>query len=190
MRPEISISHNDAGGLSTVMELPGSMEPKKNAFQLSVPLLTAAAWKELAMSLRERFQVSSTAVIAKMTTRTATDKTGHPCSTRHGAGSGRGGRSSTSVRSQSRSTPSRGPGLRAGNVVRVPMSWRSFAMSEGRSRSTERPSPSVGSEHPGTEQREPGEGGHGGADHDRRQIGNRRGPGHQPGNGQRRRGQQ
>jgi len=32
-----------AGGLSTVMKLPGSIEPKKNAFQLFVPALTAAA---------------------------------------------------------------------------------------------------------------------------------------------------
>ena len=37
------MTHSDAGGLSTVMKLPGSSEPKRKAFQLSVPLLTAAA---------------------------------------------------------------------------------------------------------------------------------------------------
>ena len=41
--PESSITHSAAGGLSTVMNDPGSSEPKKNAFQLSVPLFTAAA---------------------------------------------------------------------------------------------------------------------------------------------------
>ena len=43
IRPESSITHRAAGGLSTVMKEPGSSEPKKNAFQLSVPLFTAAA---------------------------------------------------------------------------------------------------------------------------------------------------
>ena len=42
-RPESSITHNDAGGLSTVMKLPGSSDPNRNAFQLSVPLLHVAA---------------------------------------------------------------------------------------------------------------------------------------------------
>ena len=42
-RPDSSMTHRAAGGLSTVMNEPGSREPKKNAFQLSVPLLTAAA---------------------------------------------------------------------------------------------------------------------------------------------------
>ena len=32
--------HNDAGGLSTVMKLEESSEPKNHAFQLSVPLST------------------------------------------------------------------------------------------------------------------------------------------------------
>ena len=43
IRPESSMTHRAAGGLSTVMKEPGSSEPKKNAFQLSVPLFTAAA---------------------------------------------------------------------------------------------------------------------------------------------------
>ena len=42
-RPESSITHSDAGGLSTVMNDARSKDPNKNAFQLSVPLLTAAA---------------------------------------------------------------------------------------------------------------------------------------------------
>jgi hypothetical protein len=42
-RDEISISHNDAGGLSTVMWLAVSSEPNRNAFQLWVPAWTAAA---------------------------------------------------------------------------------------------------------------------------------------------------
>jgi len=36
------MTHNDAGGLSTVMKLAPSNEPKKNAFQLVVPAWTAA----------------------------------------------------------------------------------------------------------------------------------------------------
>ena len=40
---ESPCSHSAAGGLSTVMKLPGSMEPKKSAFQLTDALLTAAA---------------------------------------------------------------------------------------------------------------------------------------------------
>ena len=43
IRPEISIGHSEAGGLSTVMKLDESNEPKKNAFQLLVPAWTAAA---------------------------------------------------------------------------------------------------------------------------------------------------
>ena len=43
IRPEISMTHREAGGLSTVMNEDGSSEPKKKAFQLSVPLFTAAA---------------------------------------------------------------------------------------------------------------------------------------------------
>ena len=42
IRPERSISHSEAGGLSTVMKLPASKEPKKKAFQLLVPASTAA----------------------------------------------------------------------------------------------------------------------------------------------------
>ena len=42
IRPEISITHSDAGVLSTVMKLEESKEPKKNAFQLLVPASTAA----------------------------------------------------------------------------------------------------------------------------------------------------
>jgi len=43
IRPEISMTQSDAGGLSTVMKEDRSSEPKKKAFQLSVPLFTAAA---------------------------------------------------------------------------------------------------------------------------------------------------
>jgi len=43
IRAERICTHRAAGGLSTVMKLPGSIEPKKNAFQLFVPALTAAA---------------------------------------------------------------------------------------------------------------------------------------------------
>src|SRR2546429_5307062 len=42
IRPESSISQSAAGGLSTVMKLPASKEPKKKAFQLLVPATTAA----------------------------------------------------------------------------------------------------------------------------------------------------
>ena len=37
------MTQRDAGGLSTVMNEDWSSDPKKNAFQLSVPLFTAAA---------------------------------------------------------------------------------------------------------------------------------------------------
>src|ERR1700677_2268724 len=43
IRPDSAITHSDAGGLSTVMKLDESSEPKKNAFQLLVPAWTAAA---------------------------------------------------------------------------------------------------------------------------------------------------
>ncbi len=43
IRPDTSITHSEAGGLSTVMKLDESNEPKKNAFQLFVPAWTAAA---------------------------------------------------------------------------------------------------------------------------------------------------
>src|ERR1700753_3265879 len=36
IRPDSSITHKDAGGLSTVIELPASSEPKKNALQILV----------------------------------------------------------------------------------------------------------------------------------------------------------
>ena len=42
MRAEISITHREAGGLSTVMKFEESDEPKKKAFQLLVPAWTAA----------------------------------------------------------------------------------------------------------------------------------------------------
>ena len=42
IRPEISMTHNEAGGLSTVMKFDESEEPKKKAFQLLVPACTAA----------------------------------------------------------------------------------------------------------------------------------------------------
>ena len=41
-RTDSAIAHSDAGGLSTVIELAASEEPKKNAFQLSEPAWTAA----------------------------------------------------------------------------------------------------------------------------------------------------
>ena len=41
-RAEISITHSEAGGLSTVMKLDASEDPKKKAFQLLVPAWTAA----------------------------------------------------------------------------------------------------------------------------------------------------
>ena len=43
IRPDSSMTHSDAGVLSTVMKLEESNEPKKNAFQLRVPACTAAA---------------------------------------------------------------------------------------------------------------------------------------------------
>ena len=42
IRAEISIGHRKAGGLSTVMKLDESEEPKNIAFQLFVPAWTAA----------------------------------------------------------------------------------------------------------------------------------------------------
>ncbi len=42
-RPDSSITHSDAGVLSTVMKLLESSEPNRNAFQLLVPAWTAAA---------------------------------------------------------------------------------------------------------------------------------------------------
>ncbi len=42
MRADSSITQRAAGGLSTVMKLEASDEPKKNAFQLLVPAWTAA----------------------------------------------------------------------------------------------------------------------------------------------------
>ena len=42
IRPDSPITHSDAGGLSTVMKLDESREPKKKAFQLRVPACTAA----------------------------------------------------------------------------------------------------------------------------------------------------
>ena len=42
IRAESSMTHRAAGGLSTVMKLAASEEPKKNAFQLLVPAWTAA----------------------------------------------------------------------------------------------------------------------------------------------------
>ncbi len=42
-RAESPISINDSGGLSTVMKLPGSIDPKNQAFQLSAPERAAAA---------------------------------------------------------------------------------------------------------------------------------------------------
>ena len=42
IRPESSMTQKAAGGLSMVMKELGSSGPKKNAFQLSTPLFTAA----------------------------------------------------------------------------------------------------------------------------------------------------
>jgi hypothetical protein len=41
-RAESSMTHSDAGGLSTVMKFDESKDPKKNAFQLVAPACTAA----------------------------------------------------------------------------------------------------------------------------------------------------
>ncbi len=43
IRPDRAITHSEAGGLSTVIALAESSEPKKNAVQLCVPAWTAAA---------------------------------------------------------------------------------------------------------------------------------------------------
>ena len=42
IRAERSMTHSEAGGLSTVMKLEESDEPKKKAFQLLLPAWTAA----------------------------------------------------------------------------------------------------------------------------------------------------
>ena len=42
-RADSAITQSAAGGLSTVIALAASNEPKKNAFQLFVPACTAAA---------------------------------------------------------------------------------------------------------------------------------------------------
>ncbi len=42
MRAEISMGHKKAGGLSTLMKLEESEDPKNMAFQLLVPACTAA----------------------------------------------------------------------------------------------------------------------------------------------------
>jgi hypothetical protein len=42
-RAESPISQSESGGLSTVMKLPGSSEPKNQAVQLSLPAFAAAA---------------------------------------------------------------------------------------------------------------------------------------------------
>ena len=42
-RADRPIAHNDSGGLSTVMKLPGSSEPKNHAVQLSLAARAAAA---------------------------------------------------------------------------------------------------------------------------------------------------
>jgi hypothetical protein len=42
-RADSPISHSDSGGLSTVMNDPGSSAPKNHAFQLSLPAFAAAA---------------------------------------------------------------------------------------------------------------------------------------------------
>ncbi len=41
-RAESSMTHSDAGALSTVTKLAASNEPNRNAFQLLVPACTAA----------------------------------------------------------------------------------------------------------------------------------------------------
>ena len=43
IRAEAAITHSEAGGLSTVITLPASSEPKKKASQLWVIACTAAA---------------------------------------------------------------------------------------------------------------------------------------------------
>ena len=41
-RTDRAINHREAGGLSTVMELPAASEPNRKAFQLCEPACTAA----------------------------------------------------------------------------------------------------------------------------------------------------
>jgi hypothetical protein len=41
-RAETAITHSERGGLSTVMKLAASEEPKNSAFQLEAPACTAA----------------------------------------------------------------------------------------------------------------------------------------------------
>jgi hypothetical protein len=43
IRADSPMIHSDSGGLSTVMKLPGSSEPKNHAFQLTLADLAAAA---------------------------------------------------------------------------------------------------------------------------------------------------
>jgi hypothetical protein len=43
IRVKSTITHSDAGGLSTVIEFPESSDPNSHAFHDSVPDLTAAA---------------------------------------------------------------------------------------------------------------------------------------------------
>jgi hypothetical protein len=43
IRADAAISHSEAGGLSTVITLPASSEPNRNASQLRVIACTAAA---------------------------------------------------------------------------------------------------------------------------------------------------
>ena len=43
IRVDNTITHSDAGGLSTVIELPESNDPNSHAFHDSVPAFTAAA---------------------------------------------------------------------------------------------------------------------------------------------------
>ena len=43
MRTDSPVTHNEAGGLSTVMKFDGSSAPKNHAFQLSEPAHAAAA---------------------------------------------------------------------------------------------------------------------------------------------------
>jgi hypothetical protein len=43
MRADRSMTHREAGGLSTVMKLDWSSDPNRNAFQLLLPACAAAA---------------------------------------------------------------------------------------------------------------------------------------------------
>ena len=64
-RADRPISHSDSGGLSTVMKLPGSSEPKNHAFQLSLAGLGGGGVVLVRVAVTVRFQRHSTAAAAR-----------------------------------------------------------------------------------------------------------------------------